>query len=91
MPSRLGLSVRELTPQEREKAGVEYGLVVLDVEAGAAAGKMRPGDVIVAVNQSRLKSIEEFQKLIADREKGSTVAVLVKRGEATVFVPLEVG
>jgi serine protease Do len=52
---------------------------------------MRLGDVIVAVNQTRFKSLEEFQKLIADREKGSSVAVLVKRGDATVFVPLEVG
>jgi serine protease Do len=52
---------------------------------------VRPGDVIVAVNQSRFRSLEEFQKLVATQEKGSTVALLVRRGDASLFVPMEVG
>ncbi len=92
VPSRLGISVRELTPQERQKAGVDYGVVVLDVRAeGIGGGRVRPGDIIVAVNQSRFQSMEEFQKLIAAQEKGATVALLVRRGEASLFVPMEVG
>jgi serine protease Do len=92
VPSRLGISVRELTPQERQKAGVDYGVVVLDVQAeGFGGGRVRPGDIIVAVNQSRFKSMEEFQKLIAAQEKGGTVALLVRRGDASIFVPMEVG
>jgi serine protease Do len=90
VPSKLGISVRELTPQEREKVGVEYGVVVLEVEPGAAA-RVRPGDVIVAVGQTRFKSLEEFQKLVEAQPKGSSVALLVKRGEASVYVPMEVG
>ena len=92
IPSRLGISVRELTPQERQKAGVEYGVVVLDVQAeGIGAGRVRPGDIIVAVNQTRFKSVEEFQKLIGAQQKGATVALLVKRGDTSLFVPMEVG
>jgi serine protease Do len=91
VPSGLGISVRELTPQERQKVGVEYGLVVLDVEPGAGNGRIRPGDVIVAVNPARFKNVEEFRKLISAQPKGSSVALLVRRGDAAVFVPMEVG
>ena len=91
-PSKLGLSVRELAPEERKKLGVEYGVVVVDVAQGAAARTpIRRGDVIVAVNQARFKSIEEFSKLVEAQQKGETVALLVRRGEGAIYVPLEVG
>jgi serine protease Do len=88
--SRLGIAVRELTPPEREKVGVEFGVVVTGVEAGAPP-RLRAGDVIVAVNQTRFKSIEEFRKLIEQQPKGSSVALLVRRGDAAVYVPVPVG
>jgi serine protease Do len=91
-PSRLGLAVRELSPEERKKLGVEYGVVVVDVAQGPAArSAIQPGDVIVAVNQSRFSSIEEFTKLLAEQQKGAKVALLVRRGEASIYVPIEVG
>jgi len=83
--------VRELQPEERKKLGVEYGVVVVDVAEGAARTPIQRGDVIVAVNQVRFKSIEEFQKLIEAQEKGNTVALLVRRGEGALYVPVEVG
>jgi len=90
--SRLGLAVRELEPEERKKLGVDYGVVVVDVAQGAAARTpIRRGDVIVAVNQTRFKSIEEFSKLIEAQKKGDTVALLVRRGEGAIYVPIEVG
>jgi serine protease Do len=71
---------------------VEYGVVVVDVAQGPAArSAVQPGDVIVAVNQSRFSSIEEFTKLLAEQQKGAKVALLVRRGEASIYVPIEVG
>lgn len=91
-PSRLGLAVRELSAEERQKLGVEYGVVVVDVAQGPAArSTIQPGDVIVAVNQSRFSSVEEFTKLLAEQQKGAKVALLVRRGEASIYVPIEVG
>jgi serine protease Do len=91
-PSKLGLSVRELQPEERKKLGVEYGVVVVDVaQSTAARTPIRRGDVIVAVNQTRFKSIEEFNQLIEAQQKGGSVALLVRRGEGAVYVPMEVG
>jgi serine protease Do len=91
-PSKLGLTVRELQPDERKKLGVEYGVLVVDVPQGAAARTpIRRGDVIVAVNQTRFKSVEEFNRLVAAQQKGDTVALLVRRGEGAIYVPMEVG
>jgi serine protease Do len=91
-PSSLGLSVRELQPEERKKLGVDFGVVVTDVsQSTAARTPIRRGDVIVAVNQARFKSIEEFSKLLQAQQKGSTVALLVRRGESAIYVPVEIG
>jgi serine protease Do len=91
-PSKLGLAVRELQPEERKKLGLDYGVLVVDVPQGPAARTpIRRGDVIVAINQTPFKSIEEFSKLIAAQQKGDTVALLVRRGEGALYVPVEVG
>jgi serine protease Do len=67
-------------------------VLVVDVPQGPAARTpIRRGDVIVAVNQTPFKSIEEFSKLIAAQQKGDTVALLVRRGEGALYVPVEVG
>jgi serine protease Do len=86
--ARLGISVSELPPSERKALGVDFGLVVQGVQKSGVP--LRPGDVIIAVNRSRFGSLVEFQKLIAEH-KGETVALLVRRGEGSVYVPVEVG
>ncbi|MGQ0652656.1 MAG: DegQ family serine endoprotease [Betaproteobacteria bacterium] len=89
---RLGLAVEEIPPAERKALGVDYGLIVVDVGEGPARGSgIQPGDVIVAVNQQRFKTIDEFNKLLAAHKKGERVALLVKRGENALYVPMELG
>ncbi len=90
-PSNMGLAVRELAPEERKALGVDYGLVVTDVADKLAASPIRPGDVIVAVNQNRFKSLEEFNRLIASQKAGGQVALLVRRGQGALYIPVEVG
>jgi serine protease Do len=90
-PNRLGLAVRELPAEERKALGVEFGVVVIDVARPNATAPILPGDVIVAVNQRPFKSMEEFNRLVAEAQKGQTVALLVRRGEAALYVPVEVG
>jgi serine protease Do len=90
-PTGLGLAVRDLAPEERKALGVDYGLVVEDVTSGGAATPIQPGDVILAVNQERFRSIEEFNKLVSRHKKGDRVALLVNRGGNAIYVPIEVG
>ena len=86
--ARLGVLLAELPPAQRKALGVDYGLVVQDVQKPDVP--LRPGDVIVGVNRQQFASVEEFNKLIA-AQKGGTVALLVRRGPATIYVPVEVG
>ena len=86
----LGLAVSELPPEGRKALGVDYGLVVEEVRGGPAEGSgIQPGDVIVAIGQERFRSFEEFNKLLARRQKGERVPLLVRRGESALYVPVE--
>jgi serine protease Do len=87
---RLGLLVRELPPPARRALGVDYGLVVEGVQAHNADAPLEPGDVIVAVNNQRFKSLEDFNRHVEKAAPGDTVALLVRRGEASLYVPVTV-
>jgi serine protease Do len=91
-PGGLGLSVRELSPEERKQLGVDYGLRVIEVsEKAAGRTTLQPGDVIVGVARERFDSLEAFNKLMEGRRTGERVPLLVRRGEATLYIPMEVG
>ncbi|MDR2219708.1 MAG: DegQ family serine endoprotease [Methylobacillus sp.] len=88
-PNKLGLALRELTPQQKKRLNGKNGLLVIGSEgASAQAGIMR-GDVILAVNNSEVQSVEQFNKLIAPVQAGKTVALLVMRGDSTLYVPVK--
>jgi serine protease Do len=89
---RLGVAVRELMPAERKTLGLDYGLVVVEVASRPGPGAaMQLGDVIIGVNQTPIRSKEQFDKLLAAHGKGEMVALLVRRGELALYVPVEVG
>jgi serine protease Do len=90
--ARLGVAMRELTASERQALDVDYGLLVTGVYSRPGPGSnILPGDVIVGVNQQRFSSRQEFERLIAAQKKGDMVALFVRRGELSLYVPLEVG
>jgi serine protease Do len=88
-PNRLGLVVRELPAEQRKALGIDYGLVV--ESADASRTPLRPGDVIVGVGRDVIKNLEDFNRMLSEHKPGDTVALLVRRGEATMYVPVEVG
>jgi serine protease Do len=85
---KLGVAVRPLTPDEK-KSGVTSGVVVEDVAGAAARAGVRPGDVIVSVNRTVVKSPEQLRELIS--KAGKTVALLVQRDDAQIFIPVTLG
>ena len=85
---RLGLAVRPLTPEERKEANVSGGLLVEDAGGPAARAGVQPGDIVLMAGGKAVRSIEDLRT--AARGSGS-VALLVQRGEARIFVPVKVG
>ncbi|HKU46387.1 MAG TPA: Do family serine endopeptidase [Burkholderiales bacterium] len=76
---KLGLAVR---PSEQ-------GLVVEKATGAAARAGIRQGDIVTAINGRAVKSPAEL-RAAAEKAKG-TVALLVRRGDDSIFVPVEVG
>jgi serine protease Do len=86
---KLGLAVRPLTPDEKKELNGATGVVVEQVAGPAARAGLRPGDLITAVNGQAVKSVEELRSLV--EKSKDTVALLVRRGEASIFVPIDAG
>ena len=81
--SQLGLAVRPLDPAERQQVETDGTLVVEQVSGPAAAAGVEQGDIILAVNGKKVKSIEDLQA--AAKTAGKTVALLIQRGDGGVF------
>jgi serine protease Do len=86
---RLGMMVRPLSPEEKQQTELGDGLVVEDVEGAAAEAGVRPGDIVIAANGTSVKSVEQLRSVVSGSK--SHVALLVQRGDARVFVPIELG
>ncbi len=61
-----------------------------EVAGDAARAGIRVGDVILAVNNGKVATVEDFRKTIAAIPKGKSAAVLVRRGEGSLYIPLKI-
>jgi len=86
----LGLTLRELTKDERKELGVDSGVLVLEVDRGPArqAG-MRPGDVILRIDRKPVASVADVRSALTGLEKGQSVPVLVRRDDGSLFLVLK--
>ncbi|MFC4486086.1 DegQ family serine endoprotease [Tepidiphilus baoligensis] len=86
-PAAAGISVRALTAQEAKERGLaEGGVMVTRVTGPAALAGLRPGDVIVAVNQQPVRTPEEFRQAV--NAAGNRFAVLVDRNGMRLFIAI---
>jgi serine protease Do len=86
----LGLALTDMTGEERARYKVSHGLLVQHVQGIAGREGIARGDVILDLNDIPLHSVTQFNRLIARYGAGHTVALLVKRGAATIYVPLQI-
>lgn len=86
VPDRLGLSLRELTPGERRELHTQGSLLVEDAMGEAAASGIQPGDIILAVNNTRVNTLKEFRAALQKARK--SIALLIERDGDSIFVPL---
>jgi len=88
-PAHLGLSLRPLTAEERSDANVSGGLLVEGVSGPAARAGVRPGDIVLAVDNRPVDSVQQLRKLVAqDRHH---VALLMQHDDQRIFVPIDLG
>jgi serine protease Do len=85
---KLGLAVRPLTGSERKELQTSGRLVVEDADGPAAIAGVEPGDVLIAVNGVQISTLGEFRTAV--NASGGTVALLIQRGDAQIFVPVRI-
>jgi serine protease Do len=90
LPTHLGMTVRPLTPDERDQAGVTHGLVVESAQGHAADAGIQQGDVVLAVNGTPVTSVDQLRQAVQD-EHGGSVALLIQRGNDRIYVPVNLG
>ena len=90
--NRIGLVVKDLDTDDRERLGIESGGVLVErVEEGPGekAG-IRAGDAVLSLDNQAVESAEQFKGLLDGLEGGRSVAVLIQRGDGRMFFPLRI-
>jgi serine protease Do len=89
--NRLGIVVGELSAEQKKGIGANHGVVVLDVRPDSKA-EVRKGDVLLMLvhkgQQTELRSVEQFNRLLAGLDKNAVITLQVRRGESTAFVTI---
>lgn len=87
--NRLGLVVAALNDAQRKSVG--DGVVVREVKQGpAAAAGLINGDIITMIYGQSIRSVSEFEDVVAGLPAGRNVPVRVIRRGAALFIPLRI-
>ena len=91
--NRLGLVVSELNAEQKRELKMSSGLLIEDVRGAGGRSDLRVGDILIAVISkgatTEVKTVDQFNKLLAQFEKGANVTLLVRRGDMQTFVTIK--
>ena len=87
----LGLVVVDLTDAQRRELKIDGGVGVEGAEGAAARAGLRPGDIVLRLNNIDIKDVKQFNGLVAKLETRKLTVLLVRRGDTSQFVPVRPG
>ncbi len=91
---RLGMVVRDITEElaARLRLKESSGVVVIQITPGSSAEEagLLAGDIIREVNGLPVKNLQDYQKAMAAAKKGTSLRLLLRRGDSSLFVALQV-
>jgi len=82
----LGLTVSELTDAQKTELKIKGGVRVESAAEAAARAGLREGDVIVAIGNTEVATVREFEAAVARLDRGKPVPVLLRRGEMATYL-----
>ncbi len=90
--NRLGVSVTDLTAEERDVLQVvKGGVLVQNVVKGAAKNAgVQPGDVILRIGNDVITDAAAFEKIAKNLPAGKSVAALIQRRGSPAFLALKI-
>lgn len=87
---RLGLALTESGRDLQSQPGIDGGLLVRQAAGLSRSEGIQAGDVLIAANQLRLDSVEDFDRVLSRLEPGASLALLVLRDGHAAYVPLRI-
>jgi serine protease Do len=85
---RLGVAVRPLTEDEQQEASLPGGVVVQQATGPAAAAGIQAGDIIVAVDGTVIRNVQQLKRIISQADDSVSVTVVRDGEQASVSVNL---
>jgi serine protease Do len=89
-----GISAQEITKDLAKQLGISHdvGVIVTDVEEGSPADNVgiQQRDIIVQINNIKVTSMKQYATEMKKASDKKSVTLLVKRGNTTFWVPLNI-
>ena len=83
----------ELSSEQKRELKLNGGVLIEDIRGGALRTNLRPGDIVLALiahgESNEIRSVEQFNRLLARLDKAANVSLLVKRGDVQTFVTIK--
>ncbi len=86
---KLGIAVRPLNPDEQRQMHTRGRLVIEQVAGPALTAGLQEGDVVLGVNGQAVSTVAELKRQV--ERSGHSVALLIQRDDAQIYVPVDVG
>ncbi|HEY1997903.1 DegQ family serine endoprotease [Paraburkholderia sp.] len=84
----LGVAVSDLSSDQQKTLKLKGGVQVDQVDGPAARVGLQKGDIILRVGDTDIVSAKQFDAVTSHLDPQKMVALLVRRGDNTQFVPL---
>ncbi|RDT01394.1 PDZ domain-containing protein, partial [Burkholderia contaminans] len=84
----LGLTVSDLTADQMKTLKLKNGVQIDGVDGPAARAGLQRGDIVLRVGDTDITNAKQFAEVTAQLDPQKAVAVLVRRGDNTQFVPV---
>lgn len=87
----LGLSLQDLSQDQRDALGIQGGLRVNQATGVVARAGIHRGDILLAVNNVEIQSFNQLEQALAPYKPGQTIALLVLRNGNALYIPITLG
>jgi serine protease Do len=81
----IGLAVADLTEAQKKEFKVKGGVRVTTAADNAARAGLREGDVVLAVANTEVNNLTEFEAALNRADKAKAINILFRRGEMAQF------
>jgi serine protease Do len=88
----LNVITKDLSKEQKKELEIDnHGILIEEVYAGPAqkAG-IRQGDVVLLINNIKIKDVSHFNQLMKELPKGRSIPVLIQRQGGPIFLALKI-